>query len=210
MFTENFGREKAMSEVPWDTTHGHMHPAAISVFERFVVRNGEDECWGWRGWYNPSAGHRRSAHMYGRMRLQYQKKRITYPAHRFSYLMYNYPNEPSPLERKDFICHTCDNPICCNPKHLYVGNHEVNMADMVHKGRSTAGMHGNGARYSKKVPIAVHMLRSKGLEYLEISDEVNDMLGVRLAKSTISGILNGKTWRNVYVEIHGGETDESL
>jgi len=36
------------------------------------------------------------------------------------------------------------------------------------------------------------------------------MLGVRLAKSTISGILNGKTWRNVYAEIHGVEIDENL
>lgn len=39
------------------------------------------------------------------------------------------------LKHTEFILHQCDNSLCCNPKHMRVGSHEENMAEMVERDR---------------------------------------------------------------------------
>lgn len=39
------------------------------------------------------------------------------------------------IKPEEFACHTCDNPLCCNPDHLFVGTNHDNIVDMCRKGR---------------------------------------------------------------------------
>ncbi len=53
----------------------------------------------------------------------------TWLGHRLSYYLY-YKRLPS-LD----ICHTCDNPSCVNPLHLFEASHSDNMQDKIRKNR---------------------------------------------------------------------------
>lgn len=64
------------------------------------------------------------------MTSMYQGQIRTIKVHR---LAYNYYYEEDPEEL--FVCHTCDEPRCVNPEHLFLGTAEDNTWDAIAKGR---------------------------------------------------------------------------
>ena len=53
-------------------------------------------------------------------------------AHRAAWVLKN-----GPIPRGLYVCHTCDNPACCNVEHLFLGTPKQNMDDKMSKGRGT-------------------------------------------------------------------------
>lgn len=98
---------------------GKAAPLQSRLYQHFTI-NEQTDCWEWNGGTNNIG--------YGFIR---DGKRMR-TAHRVSYEMHNNTTIPKYM----CVCHTCDNPKCVNPDHLWLGTRKENHDDMVNKGRS--------------------------------------------------------------------------
>ena len=97
----------------------HSQTYTVPVIDRFWKNVQKTEtCWLWIGPKSDSG--------YGILSIDGRSER----AHRFAYETFN-----GRIPHGEFVCHSCDNPACVNPSHLWVGSHSENMRDMVAKNR---------------------------------------------------------------------------
>ncbi len=125
-----FGEEPLADRRVWVTCGDRlcMNPAHLRCqtyeehFWRLVDKSaGEDACWPWT-----------AAKMRGYGQFWLKDRRVI--AHRYAYEAANGSIPESDVEI--LVMHLCDNPPCCNPRHLRLGTDADNIADMWNKGRS--------------------------------------------------------------------------
>lgn len=139
-----------------------------SLFWRYVNRS--TGCWIWTG----------STNKYGYGVISRHGK-----AHRASWKIHN-----GEFDTSLCVCHKCDNPLCVNPDHLFLGTKKDNSEDMVRKGRSTATRNGR-AKLTVNEVLEIRSRRTAGAANHELAVEYGVSAGL------ISKIMHRKAWASV-------------
>ena len=101
-----------------------------------VDRRSEIECWPWK------KGKFRNG--YGQFNESW-KPTVNNVAHRMAFFF-----AKGPIPSGMFVCHSCDNPGCCNPAHLWLGTPRDNVQDMIAKGRRSLANRASGDRHGMR------------------------------------------------------------
>jgi len=154
----------------------------VNIKKRFwghVDIGAPNECWLW------TAG--TFWHGYGQFSYvrEQGKTQIVY-AHRFAYRI-----TKGKIPKGLFVCHSCDNPPCCNPNHLFLGTHEDNMQDRDRKNRQARGESHSRAKITSEEVREIRRLYNEGQSQKRIARIYN------ISPRQVSGICCGVYWKQV-------------
>jgi HNH endonuclease len=158
-------------------------------WSRVFVTESPDACWIWDG--------TTTQHGYGKIRTG---RGTTTGAHRFAW-----ESKHGPIPHGLRVLHRCDNPICVNPDHLFLGTQRDNIHDMIEKRRH---LHGDAHRaaVSLRLPRGSHVhgakltedgVRAMRARYAqgESMRQLAAAFGIR--KGTVWQVVTGKSWKHV-------------
>lgn len=128
-------------------------------------------CWEWMA--------ARAHNGYGLFRVGPSMRRV----HRLSYELH----VANPGER--CVCHVCDNRLCLNPGHLFLGSQAENLRDMVLKNRQAVGQRVASTKLTAEQVIEIRA--SPGARRKELA------IRYGVSGSTIADIRTRVTWAHI-------------
>lgn len=144
----------------------------VPIAERFwqkVVKT--DTCWNWTG-----------AKIKGYGVINVSGKNVF--AHRLSYQLHF--REPDAL-----VLHSCDNPSCVNPAHLFLGTYQDNMDDMVSKGRANPPCGERQGNHKLTEAEVLEIFAANGTH-----ESISGQFGI--SQSLVSLIKSQKRWTHLW------------
>lgn len=153
------------------------------VIKRFWSKvdrsGGPDSCWPWTrlvdkdgyGKFQVSIGYRKQWHV---------------RTHRFAMML------ETKKHSEELTLHHCDNPPCCNPKHLHNGSQKKNRTDCKTRGRTAKGEEDGNAKLSNQDVISIRNLREQNNRSIaSIADDFN------VSVHCIWCVVTRKTWKHI-------------
>jgi HNH endonuclease len=139
-------------------------------------------CWPWLGARSPLG--------YGRLTV---RGRVEF-AHRVAWRLFR-----SVIPEGMHACHSCDNPPCVNPTHLFLATHAENMADKAVKKRAPgASQPGEQNPLAKLTNVAIVSIRRRYATGEWTQAQLGAEYGVE--QTTIGQIVRGRRWTHVMDE----------
>ena len=135
-----------------------------------VLITTDNTCWKWLGLKYPKG--------YGVVRRN--KKNIS--AHRYMYSIVK--GEVG----DNHVLHSCDNPGCVNPNHLFLGTNYDNVLDKLSKQRHPVGSKTTNAKLNEE---DVRCIRDSRMDYKEVASKYE------IDRKTAWNIVKGNTWKHV-------------
>jgi len=156
------------------------------TFWNRIKKSGENDCWPWVG-----------ANRAGYGTIKYQGR--WWRSNRLAYFL-THNKEPV------YVCHTCDNPPCCNPKHLFAGNKQINVDDMVQKKRHAFGVRNPRAVLTDAMVLEIRRIYSE--EYItqaDLSRRLNISVGL------VKTVIAAEAWKHLNIKpISKGKRNHKL
>lgn len=145
-------------------------------FEGFLFQNPKNGCWEFQG--------SKTEKGYGQVRFRKSKEQ----AHRAAYMIYK-----GEIPKGLYVLHRCDNPPCCNPEHLFLGDQFVNMQDMIRKGRlyDRTGSKNGCSKLTEDDIREIRRLKAEGVKQVRLAERFG------VSTVAISLIVLRKKWVHV-------------
>lgn len=152
----------------------------IDEFWSRIIIGSKDDCWRTKGRWRPSGN------KYSYVRI----KGVLYRAHRVAFLT-AHPE----WDQQSYVCHSCDHPWCCNPRHLFAGTAKDNMNDRDSKGRGRLPNQ-KGAQHSQSKLTDEDVLAMRR-EYADGTPQPVLAAKYGVGQYQVSKIVNRKEWTHI-------------